>query len=164
MEEGQRDGGLGSEIEQALRVGVHWSTETARQKGVSPHRLCQVFCSAVPAAYDNETEYNDWGPFAAAILTGAYEATLAVGAVLAMEKARAAREQETAGPAMVRQKVFLIQVGGGVFGNHITWIASALKSALERYRAYPLDVYMVHFESEPTDPLNPYMQLERQYH
>jgi hypothetical protein len=49
----QGEGSLASAARSALRVGIHWDTDTAARRGGSggtPHRVCQVFCSALPGA------------------------------------------------------------------------------------------------------------------
>jgi hypothetical protein len=69
--------GLADAAEAALRVGVHWDTATATPRrprnhqapptadgaaaqAVGPHRVCQVFCSALPVAYAKSTRSVDW--------------------------------------------------------------------------------------------------------
>jgi hypothetical protein len=106
---------LGAEVCSSVQVGIHWDTEV---KGGS-HRVCQVFCSAVPVAYAKSTKSTDWADFACVILDAAYEATLAVAACLSKERG-------------ARVKVYLTTVGGGAFGNRSLWIVSALEKALQR--------------------------------
>lgn len=74
--------------------------------------------------------------FACAVLEGTYEATLAVAAILTVNRAS-------------RVKVFLTAVGGGAFGNRSMWIVNAIERALFMFSAYPLDVFLVHFGSVP---------------
>lgn len=124
----------------ALRVGVHWDTEV---KGGS-HRVCQVFSSALPIAYAKSVRSNDWAPLASAVLDASFEATLAVGAVLARQRG-------------TRVTVFLTAVGGGAFGNRSMWIVQAMDRALRLHAAEPLDVRLVHFGSVPRGT---YMALE----
>ena len=82
------------------------------------------------------------------ILDGTYEATLAAAAILSQKR-------------KTRVKVFLTQVGGGVFGNDEEWILNAITRSLETFQRYPLDVFLVHYPSVPSDPANVFMQLER---
>lgn len=133
---------LASRAEAALRVGVHWDTQV-RPLPANPHhghRVAQVFASAVPVAYAKSTPSADWEPLARLVLNGAYEATLAVGACLAAERA-------TEGGANSRVAVYLTSLGGGAFGNRQGWIVDALQRALDVHRAAPLDVYLVHYGS-----------------
>lgn len=120
----------------ALRVGVHWDTEVAPAT-VPPnaprHRVAQVYCSALPLGYDYTASNADWEPFAQLVLDGAYEATLAVAAVLSQRRGGS------------RVQVFLTMLGGGVFRNDASWISNAIERALDRYKDYPLDVVLVHF-------------------
>jgi len=136
------NGNLDAErLMKAVRVGVHEDTEvfdlsssssSTKNPPPPPHRVAQVYCSAVPIGYDYNTPLHDWKPFAQLVLDATYDATLATGAILARKKKK-------------RVKVFLTKVGGGVFANPSTWIIDAMRKALERYRSYPLDVYLVHF-------------------
>jgi len=122
---------LSEAISLKLRVGVQWNTETARQGVRKPHRLCQIFCSAVPISYSSAPG-KDFEKLGRAILNGAYEATLAVGTILAAQRRQ-------------RVSVYWTCVGGGCFGNPHSWIASAMQRSLDRWCDAPLDVRLVHF-------------------
>ena len=113
-----------------LKVGVHWDT----QVGDDVHRVCQVFCSAVPVSYCRNTPTQDWAPLATAILRATYEATLSVAAIHARSRGS-------------RVRVYLTQVGGGAFGNLREWIHDAITRALHTHRDSPLDVFLVHHGS-----------------
>ena len=137
----------------ALKVGVHWSTEVESRVAKENHRVCQVFASACPVAYSKSTTSKDWTPFARIVLEGLYVATLSVGALIAKKENR-------------RVKVFLTAVGGGAFGNRTylfhyyslfptkcsntnttgtAWIADAMSKALKQFRDAPIDVFLVHY-------------------
>jgi len=128
----QDDKELRKRVTRNLRVGVHWETETERPLGREPHSVSQVFASAVPVAYARGTPKEDWEQLASAVLDGAFEATIAVGAILALKRGS-------------RVKVFLTCVGGGVFGNSNVWIASAIKRAIKIWNTAPVDVKLVHY-------------------
>lgn len=49
--------GLRDEVRSVLRAGVHWDTATVAEP---PHRVAQVFCSAVPVAYARGASDADW--------------------------------------------------------------------------------------------------------
>ena len=100
------------------------------------HRVCQVFCSALPVAYAKSTRSQDWEFFGRLVLQGTFEATLAAGAVLAAERGS-------------RVKVYLTAVGGGAFGNRTAWIVEAIDRALRIHADSPLDVMLVHFGTVP---------------
>ncbi len=68
------------------------------------------------------------------MLRAAYEGTLAVAA---------SRAQELRKPV----DVFLTALGGGAFGNHLTWIRIALIKALITFRRAPLRVFLVHYKT-----------------
>ena len=128
------DAKLVRDVEQALRIGVHWKT----QVGLSDtQKVTQVFCSAFPISYSDLSQ-DDWEPFARTILRSTYQSTLAVGAFLSMSYSR-------------RVKVYLTKVGGGAFGNPDKWIADAISTAIKKYEMYPLDVYLVHYRCSAPD-------------
>lgn len=135
----QGDGILDHDVRNALRVGVHWDTEVASRT----HRVCQVFCSTVPVSFTKIVKADDWFPLARALLDSAYDATLAVAALLAKQKGR-------------RIKVFLTALGGGAEGNRKKWIKDSIDWALTKHAAEPLEVHLVHYNSSS----GPFQQLE----
>ena len=141
--------GLAVAAHTAVRVGVHWSTQTATTKTWkrraeadgggwaegderAPHRVAQVFCSAVPVAYTRSTSASAWAPVAKLVLDAAFEATLLAAAVLALQQQR-------------RVPVYLSCVGGGAFGNATLWIVAAIEKACQACAALPIDVKLVHY-------------------
>jgi len=128
----KEDEKLSEEVRNRLRIGVHWDTEVANKD----HRVCQVFCSALPVAYAKSTRSQDWEPFGRLVLQGTFEATLAIAAVLSAQR-------------QSRVKVYLSAVGGGAFGNRTLWIIEAIERALRIHADSPLDVMLVHFSSVP---------------
>lgn len=92
-----------------LRIGVQLDTEvTANDAG---HTVDQSYCSALPVAYGDPPPAA-WEPFARLVLDAAYEATLL-----------AALRRRT-------ERVYLTLLGGGVFGNEVSWIVDAIARAL----------------------------------
>eukprot|EP00747_Dinoflagellata_sp_TGD_P059663 gnl/TRDRNA2_/TRDRNA2_151668_c0_seq1.p1 gnl/TRDRNA2_/TRDRNA2_151668_c0~~gnl/TRDRNA2_/TRDRNA2_151668_c0_seq1.p1 ORF type:complete len:469 (+),score=91.08 gnl/TRDRNA2_/TRDRNA2_151668_c0_seq1:83-1489(+) len=134
-------------LEEAVRtrtqVGVHWDTEVHKQS----HRVCQVFCSALPVAYAKSTKSEHWKAFAQVVLEACYDATLAAATCLAAQRGNSSRV-----------KVYLTAVGGGAFGNRSQWIIDAIERALKTHAAAPLDVMLVHFG---TLPKGSFMTLEK---
>lgn len=127
------DGDAYAECMGTLRCGVHWSTQVDN----AAHEVCQVLCSAVPIAYAPELfvhaeENNDWPRL---ILEGAYEFTILCAGLLALRRGE-------------RVRCYLTQLGGGAFGNRETWICEAVYKTLEKWAALPVDVVMVHYESQ----------------
>ena len=124
------DPALSRAAQLALRVGVHWETS---MRPPATHRIAQVYVSAMPVAYAKSVPSGEWAPLASVVLRGAYEATLAVAAVLSRRRGGA------------RVRVFLTCVGGGAFGNRPAWIVDAIGAALEAFKDAPLDVALVHY-------------------
>lgn len=127
-------------IIQALRLGVHWSTSVVDNSNINTnkkplnHRVCQVYASALPVSPNyNPSIINKalWEPFATCILEASYMATLCIAALIAIK-------------SQTRIKCYLTFIGGNAFGNNPDWIISAIKKALTKYRAYPIDVMLVH--------------------
>lgn len=52
------------------------------------HRVCQVYSSAVPIAYDGLAKNNDWSILCPLVLQATYEATLAVGVIKILKRLR----------------------------------------------------------------------------
>ena len=84
-------------------------------------------------AYTKGTGVKEWEAVARGVLDGMYEATLGVGARLSRERGGE------------RVKVYLTLVGGGAFGNPMTWIHGAIERAVRKYRGAELDVFLVHY-------------------
>ncbi len=137
----------------SLRVGIHWGTEVERSRRAperTPHRVCQVYSSAVPVTYTKtRATSKQWEPLARVILEGTYEATLSAAALLSRQRGGE------------RVTVFLTCVGGGAFGNRTLWIADAIEVAVRRFQAFPLDVKLVHYMRNVTEQSNPFVKLAR---
>ena len=102
-----------------------------------PRTVTQVYGSACSVAYSgNRTE--SWEQFAKLVLDGSYEATLLV----ALHNTVRHSAPQGAGPT----RVFLTMLGGGVFGNEMEWIASAIERACARFADCPLDVRIVNYD------------------
>ncbi len=115
-------------IRRALRIGLQWDTEvTFRDAG---HLVSQAYCSALPVAY-SPLPSALWEPFARLVLEGAYEATLAAGVLNARRTGN--------------RTVYLTLLGGGAFGNDMSWIISAVDRALGLFRSSNLDIAIVSY-------------------
>lgn len=111
-----------------VKVGVHSDTQVTLDWG--KHVVTQVFCSALPIAY-NDIPMDDWEPFARFILEANYEATI----LAAMENL--CNNQNN--------KVYLTMLGGGAFGNKMEWIVESIEKVLKKYENLPLDVMIVSY-------------------
>ncbi len=121
---------LEEELVSAIKVGVHWGTPVVNKEG---SQVCQIYASACPMQYAKNTTQKDWKEFATIVLNGMYEATLAAAVLIS-------RQHENA-----RVKVYLTLLGGGAFGNPMTWILQAIERAVVKYKNEPLDVKLVHY-------------------
>eukprot|EP00672_Neobodo_designis_P022696 CAMPEP_0174831582 /NCGR_PEP_ID=MMETSP1114-20130205/3176_1 /TAXON_ID=312471 /ORGANISM="Neobodo designis, Strain CCAP 1951/1" /LENGTH=388 /DNA_ID=CAMNT_0016065409 /DNA_START=122 /DNA_END=1288 /DNA_ORIENTATION=+ len=122
-----------------LRVGVQQDTDVLH----CDHKVTQVFSSAVSVAYSG-LPASAWEPLATLVLDATYEATLLVGVKNTLRHL----VRHPAGAAVAAlPAVNLTQVGAGVFGNRLTWIAQAMGKAHGNVAALgvPLNVVVVHF-------------------
>lgn len=113
---------------QKLRVGLHSGVEVTHQNAPRNQQVSQVFCSALPVGY-SQSPAQEWRRFAQLILDAAYEATIGAGVINFVKTGV--------------NKVYLTQLGGGVFGNNMVWIYKAIERALTIYEAFGLDVKIV---------------------
>lgn len=131
------------ELYAALRVGLHEDVQvTSKDWGnyilTDAHRITQVFGSACAVGY-NRVNSSLWRPFATIILEASYEATICA-ALLASHRHAGKKGSH---------KIFLTTLGGGVFGNPIPWIASAIRTVCDKYKDYDLDIRIVTHSGQP---------------
>lgn len=112
-----------------IRIGIQWRTQVTLP-GVS-HCVSQAYCSALPVAYDQH-EDSAWEPFARLILETAYEATLHAAVLNCANTGN--------------RTVYLTLLGGGAFGNDLSWILDSIKSAYEPFRTANLDIQVVSYQ------------------
>jgi hypothetical protein len=116
-----------------LRVGVQWQTQVTLEQ--SQHLVSQVYCSALPVAYNGHPQQH-WQAFATLVLEASYEACFCAAILNAAQHGN--------------NRIYLTLLGGGVFGNDIAWIVQAMERSLSRYREYGLDVVIVSYgQSNP---------------
>jgi hypothetical protein len=122
-----------------LRVGIQHDTDVINGNATVPHRVTQVYCSAVSCGY-SRCPTEAWAPLATLVLEGTYEATFLAATYNAIHDILNRRE-----PA----PLLLTKVGGGVFGNSARWIQSAMKRSVDATAPFgvPLDVLVVHYGS-----------------
>lgn len=119
-----------AELRGHLRIGLQSQTEVTLEN--CGHRVSQAYCSALPVAYSHLPD-SEWEPFARLILDAAYEATLAAGVL----------NRDATG----NNGVFLTLLGGGAFGNRMSWIISAIERALTLYEDAGLNVAIVSYRA-----------------
>jgi hypothetical protein len=124
-------------LRELLRIGVHWDVEVTDACVTSGPLVSQAFCSALPVSYNNAagTRGTDWQPLATLVLEAAYEATLWAAVINAQRRAS--------------RTVLLTMVGGGVFGNDVSWITAAIERAIVQVEGHGLDIVLVSY-GEPS--------------
>lgn len=115
-------------LRKLLRIGIQWDTEVTI--GNSNHTVSQAYCSALPVAY-SQLPSELWVEFARIVLEASYEATICAGILNYINTGN--------------NKLYLTLVGGGVFGNEVTWIVKALQRSLNLYENVGLDVAIVSY-------------------
>jgi hypothetical protein len=108
--------------------GLHWSTEVTLDD--AGHVVSQAYCSAMPISYSS-ADAALWEPLARLTLEAAYEATLAA-AVLNVHTTD-------------NHTVYLTLLGGGAFGNPISWIIEAIERAVWLTTREDLDIAIVSY-------------------
>lgn len=111
-----------------LRVGIQWNTEVTLN--INRQQVTQVYVSALPVGY-SEHPVDLWESFARLVLEATYEATFWA----ALENYRQTGNR----------KVYLTLVGGGVFGNDLEWILSAIAQSIAKFSHQALEVYLVSY-------------------
>jgi hypothetical protein len=118
-----------------MRIGLQSPVEVtfARrfERPTERRHVCQAFCSALSCGYASGS-LAQWRPLATLVLDAAYEATL-LAAIVEAEAGRCSG------------RVWLTLLGGGAFGNSMTWIGSAIQRALEVVADRDLDVRIAHY-------------------
>lgn len=133
-------------LKKKLRVGVHEDVQvTCAQWGQLQLRdkeqlVTQVFAAACSVSYSGNGQ-RLWAPLARLILAASYEATLYAALANALRKKG----------KHASQRLFLTCLGGGVFGNDITWIADAMREAFAKFQDVALEVVIVTFRGR-TEP------------
>jgi hypothetical protein len=99
------------------------------------HEVSQIFCSALPIAYHNNSMFEasdeSFAPFAKIILEAAYEATINAAII---------NKHLTGNPV-----VYLTLLGDGAFGNPSEWIIDSLNKVLNSYKHNGLDIIIVSY-------------------
>jgi hypothetical protein len=101
----------------------------AARRCTGGHLVTQVYGSACSVGY-SRNDPRLWQEFASLVLDASYEATLLA----------AARNAAAHPDAPGAKKVYLTLLGGGVFGNDISWIARSIYHACAKLHDVDLDV------------------------
>eukprot|EP00930_Biecheleria_cincta_P086750 TRINITY_DN75_c0_g1_i1.p1 TRINITY_DN75_c0_g1~~TRINITY_DN75_c0_g1_i1.p1 ORF type:complete len:372 (+),score=63.18 TRINITY_DN75_c0_g1_i1:130-1245(+) len=144
------------DIRKKLRIGVQEDTEVVCSKfGAAPYEgeqqlVTQAYCSAISVSYSGQGRCpQKWMPFAQLILEATYEATL----YAAVENYL--RHPQKPGA----HKVFLTAVGGGVFGNEMSWVYEAMKKSFHKFHNVGLEINLVSFGGSTPE----FAQLQREF-
>lgn len=137
-----------------LKIGVHSDVGVTFSDRYIPApaglTVTQAYCSALSCAYSGLAAAH-WEPFARLILEAAYEATLwaaVLNALRQLPSQAASSAGANTGPSLEhKNKVFLTFLGGGVFGNDMTWICDAIGRAMAVVASHqaPIEVHISHY-------------------
>jgi len=138
----KKDTELQDKLAKSLRIGMQWDTEVVcsnfggKDYEGEQQLVTQAYCSGCSVSY-SRCSTSAWEPFASLVLRACFEATM-LAAVL-----NAAAHPGEPGA----RRVFLSAIGGGVFGNEMSWVQAAMKKAFEKFKGYDLEVTLVSFGS-----------------
>ena len=117
-------------------------------------KVCQVYCSGCPVNYTGKVcGAKEWKDFACCALDGCYLATLLAGAFISKSTGK-------------KVTVYLTMVGGGVFGNLMSWVVAAVRKNLVKVAGMTecfgaeLEIVMVHYSPPGKD--NAFVLLEKE--
>ncbi len=111
-----------------LRIGLQSNTEvTLNEAG---HFVTQAYCSALPIAY-RSLPASSWEPFARLVLDAAYEATIIAALINAEETGN--------------RRAYLTLLGGGAFGNPVSWILAAIERSIALFAHHDLQIGVVSY-------------------
>eukprot|EP00927_Polykrikos_kofoidii_P041938 TRINITY_DN3580_c0_g1_i3.p1 TRINITY_DN3580_c0_g1~~TRINITY_DN3580_c0_g1_i3.p1 ORF type:complete len:363 (+),score=52.19 TRINITY_DN3580_c0_g1_i3:79-1167(+) len=153
-----KDPAVVEDVMERLSIGVQEDTEvTATDFGSNVfelpegkrHLVTQAYCSACSVSYSRLSKQN-WMPFATLVLRASYEATMHA----ALENALRHPSEPGA------RRVFLTALGGGAFGNPMTWIECAMREAFKRFIDYGLQIFIVTYGSMSTPE---FQRLEKEF-
>jgi hypothetical protein len=122
------------ELRGLLRIGIQWNTPVTLDD--SNHQVSQAYCSALPVNYSSHSA-SLWEAFARLVLEASYEATICTAILNARSTGN--------------NRLFLTLIGGGVFGNEMTWITDGITRALKLYKYWNIDVAVVSYGSSRDD-------------
>ena len=119
----------------ALKIGLHLDVEVIRthEDQNSVQRVNQAFCSGISISYSNAGP-SDWETVARIVLDATYEATLLATSL-------------NAASGKGSNIALLTFIGGGVFGNDMSWICDSIGRACAIAAHYDLDVRIAHYRN-----------------
>lgn len=149
----EQDKKLSNEIKKRVQFGIQKHTQVVfknRWELVPDKRKClvsQIYCSALAIHYSKVQNKSLWEPLARIILEASYEATILAGIINFFE---------TKNP-----RVYLTQLGGGVFGNKDSWISEAIFSAIKRTAKYSVPINIINSFYNPESLKNTFKLLSK---
>lgn len=137
-----------------VKAGGKWEEEAAAESTAGVRKVCQVYCSGCPVNYTGKVcGAKEWKDFACCALDGCYLATLLAGAFISKSTGK-------------KVTVYLTMVGGGVFGNLMSWVVAAVRKNLVKVAGMTecfgaeLEIVMVHYS--PPGKENAFVLLEKE--
>lgn len=132
---------LGINFQNLIKYGVTWDAQVVHNGEEYEHNVSQIYCSAVPISYNSHviTYPTELEAFSRLVLDSAYMATM-----------YAAIHNVGRG---VSNKLFLTMLGGGAFGNPVSWIQDAMLKALKLFDGWNLEICIVSYGQSNPDVL-----------
>lgn len=167
---GDRDTEKYNELLDLIKVGIHDDVQvTCKGRNsieIKEHVVTQVYASACSVAYtmrgkSTKDKQIVWESLSRIVLDAMYQGTLAAGLLNYM------RHKDNPTNPNYSDSIFLTMLGGGFFGNNIKWITDAILKACDKFKYYPLKVYVISYskvEDSVSDELKGFNGYEKIYH
>ncbi len=115
------------ELRGTVRIGIQRHTQVTAND--CQHCVTQVYASAVPVSY-NPVSTELFEPLSRLVLEAAYEATLLAALTDQVNRHR---------------PIYLTLLGGGAFGNELSWIVDAIERSLRLFADQTLSICFVSY-------------------
>lgn len=134
---------ISKKILNSIKVGIQANTEVLMKNKNEPlctttkHKLVtQIYCSAISCSYSH-INVSYWEPFACIILDSIYESTL-WSSLLYAPVCKILNSNH--------YKVYLTFIGGGAFGNKLSWIINSMAKSIKKFISIMINTYDILFD------------------
>lgn len=133
---------ISKQVLKSIKVGIQSNTQVLMKNknepliNIKPKLVTQIYCSAISCSYSH-INVSYWELFACIILNSIYEATL-WSALLYAPICQIANSNH--------YKVYLTFIGGGAFGNKMSWIINNMAKSIKEFISIMSNTYGIVFD------------------
>ena len=140
-----------NELLNSMRIGIQEQADVIKTKENQEivHKVSQAFCSGISVGY-SQASTNSWKIISKIVLDAAYESTLLATIINAQK-------------GIGSKVVILTFIGGGVFGNEMSWIISAIGRACALLAHHDLEVKIAYHRTINQDTANEIDKTFKEY-